>query len=105
MLELLMANWQIAVVSLLALYIVAPQVKTLLSKIKLPKLGGNKVVVDTNDNVNDVMFEDLRAIKYLTNRALDVGNTQLVQELKSVDAKFFDIHCNSMSKPVNVAGK
>lgn len=104
MLELITANWQIIAVVGLALFILAPQIKSALSYIKLPKLGSLKPTAPVED-VDSVIFEDLKAIKYLTNRALEVKNPQLVQELKSVDAKFFDIHCNSMSKPVDSVGK
>jgi len=61
-------------------------------KIKVPSIKGilpNKVkVVDKKA----IELKDNEAIAHLRDRAIQWNDTELLQEIKSIDSRFFDIH-------------
>ena len=72
------------------------KIKTWVGSVKLPALSGlwakkSKVGVVAQD----VECEDIKCISHLRDRAVEVNDEVLLQEIKSVASKFFDIH----SKP------
>jgi hypothetical protein len=82
------------IVSLLVLF--GDKIKTWVGSIKLPALSGlwarkSKVTVVAQD----IQAEDIRCISHLRDRAVEVNDDVLLQEIKSIASKFFDIH----SKP------
>jgi hypothetical protein len=69
-----------------------PQLKTLLSKIKLPSLpslSGLSKVVEVEVDVEEA---DQAAMRHLRKRAVECGDKDLVNVIKSVDGKFYDLH-------------
>ena len=78
-------------------------IKQKMAGIKLPKLpklgfGKNKTVVEPVDST-DLVAQDIAAIQWLANRAVDVNDEELILELENVNKKFFHIH-RVMRKPV-----
>ncbi len=62
----------------------------LVKSVKLPLISGSPVKKKEN-----VKSKDTAAISYLRDRAVEVKDPVLLQEIKSVASKFFDIHSNS----------
>ena len=95
--EFFMEYWRhiaFGIVSLLVLF--GDKIKTWVGSVKLPALSGlwarkSKVAVVAQD----IQAEDIRCISHLRDRAVEVNDEVLLQEIKSIASKFFDIH----SKP------
>lgn len=96
MLELLSQYWIIPIGIVILL---GPKVysyfKDSVSNIKLPSFAKGKV--ESVDQVG-VVNKDVEAVQWLANRAVDVGDKDLILELENVNKKFFHIHCD-MRKP------
>jgi|APGre2960657404_1045060.scaffolds.fasta_scaffold101393_3 hypothetical protein len=68
-----------------------PWLKNLVGKIKLPSF---KAGVE----VEDLEVLDQESIKHLRDRAVSIGDKDLIGLIKSIDGKFFDVHVNKGSK-------
>lgn len=104
LLDLLAKYWIVpAVVAVFGGPAVFSFIKQKVGNLQLPKLPslkrGNKseVVVDTTNLVD----QDIAAIQWLANRAVDVNDESLILELENVNKKFFHIH-RTMRKPAIV---
>jgi hypothetical protein len=53
-------------------------------KVKIPSFGGS-VVVDDEEADQD-------ALRHLRNRAVAIGNVELLALIKEIDTRFYDIH-------------
>lgn len=73
-------------------------IKQLMGKIKWPQKTVTPLLkVDQNEK--DIRMMDITSILWLVDRAVDADNTELLGELRSVNTKFFDVHC-AMRKSV-----
>ena len=57
---------------------------SLKDKVKIPSLGGPKPVDDEE--------ADQDALRHLRNRAVAIGNVELLALIKEIDTRFYDIH-------------
>lgn len=82
--------WKYGAVGLIALFMAG---KFAWSKISVSKLFSKKEeVVD----IESLEIEDQKAMAHLRNRAIAFGNDDLIKDLKTVHAKFYDIHCQAV---------
>lgn len=82
-----------AVVTVILLF--GSKIKTWVGSVKLPALSG-LWAKESKDKKNKqaVESEDFRCINHLRDRAVEINDEILLQEIKSVANKFFDIHSN-----------
>lgn len=86
--ELLVENWQlIAGAAGISAVLGWDKIKAGVKKIKMPTLKSKTVSVNYEQ-------EDIKALAHLRARAVAVKDEELLKEIKSVAAKFFDIHSN-----------
>ncbi len=96
LINLLSQYWIVPVgVAVLAAPSVVSFIRDRVSKISLPKLSSFKAKPVVSD---DLVSQDLDAIQWLANRAVDVNDKELILELENVNKKFFHIH-RAMRKP------
>lgn len=104
LIDLLAKYWIVpAVAAILGGPVFVSFIKQKVGSIKIPKMPSfrlgkkSEVVVDTNTLVD----QDIAAIQWLANRAVDVNDESLILELENVNKKFFHIH-RTMRKPAAV---
>lgn len=86
--ELLVENWQLIVGAAgISVVLAWDKIKAGFGKIKLPSFKSKAVSVNYEQ-------EDIKALAHLRARAVAVKDEELLKEIKSVAAKFFDIHSN-----------
>jgi hypothetical protein len=86
--ELLVDNWQaIAGAAGITVVLAWDKIKAGVKKIKMPSFKSKSVSVNYEQ-------EDIKALAHLRARAVAVKDEELLKEIKSVAAKFFDIHSN-----------
>lgn len=86
--ELFVENWQLVAGAVVISTVLAwDKIKAGVKKIKLPSFKSKAA------NVNYEQ-EDIKALAHLRARAVAVKDEELLKEIKSVAAKFFDIHSN-----------
>lgn len=56
--------------------------------------GKTSVVSDTD--YDDSINTDIEALTYLVNRAIELGNPELVGDIKAVNAKIFNSYCDKL---------
>ncbi len=72
------------------------KIKTWVGSVKLPALSGFWGSKSKNTKATeDVEAKDIECISHLRDRAVEYKDEVLLQEIKSVSNKFFDIHSHS----------
>lgn len=101
LIDLLAKYWIVpAVAAIFGGPVLVSFIKQKVGSIKLPKMPSlrlgkkSEAVVDTT-----LVDQDIAAIQWLANRAVDVNDESLILELENVNKKFFHIH-RTMRKPV-----
>lgn len=95
--EFVIEYWRQIAFGVIAVILVAGnKIKTWVGSVKLPALSAvwpvkSKDVVIAQDK-QAVEAEDISCISHLRDRAVEVNDEVLLQEIKSVANKFFDIH-------------
>lgn len=87
----LVQNWKLVVGGVVILFLVG---KALLPKLKSIKLPTKSTKVD----IGKVEISDQQAISHLRNRAVFMGNKELIEDIKKIASHFYDIHCEALSK-------
>lgn len=82
-------NWRIVSIGLLVVgFFFYDKLVALVKGINLSKFR----LSSKKNNKQDVEMEDIRCINHLRDRAVVSGDATLLQEIKSISQKFFDIH-------------
>lgn len=97
--DFLFKNW-VLVTGLLSI-LVGPALFTKLKEkvlnFKLPTFKSTSV------NTKDVISEDIKAITWLADRAVDVNDQELILDIEGINEKFYHIH-RSMRKSASNSG-
>ena len=96
-LKLVSENWKaVSIVAAMVGYFGWDKAKAAL--VSVGKKAKSVVVPKQVINHADVEAEDVAAIAHLRNRAVEANDEVLLGEIKSVAAKFFDMHSSVVSK-------
>lgn len=88
--DLVMQNWKLVVGGVVVLF--------LAGKALLPKLKSIKWPKSTKVDISKIEISDQQAISHLRNRAVFMGNKELIEDIKKIASHFYDIHCEALSK-------
>jgi len=58
------------------------------------------ILSEEKDQVSETERKDFEAIVYLRNRAIQLDNSELVENVKEIHTKFFNAHCDNASHDV-----
>lgn len=88
-------HWKVIVIGLTVLYMVCKFAYDNKSKfLTLVRVKKSK------PDLEAIEHDDHKAICHLRKRAIQMGNAELIADLKKIDTKFFDIHCEAMKANV-----
>ena len=90
--------WKVIIAAVSAVVIFGgPKIVKMVKSVKLPNLKSNKNMGP------EPYLVDQESIRHLRQRAQEYDDKDLLEDIKAIHAKFYDIHCGDYSKSANIS--